>query len=184
MLCQVTYSKISGAPEELVAVRSMVPLLRWANAAPWPQVGVDVVSLDRIDRAGELAVRRFTCGEQELAALDSLAYRGPDDSLRMTAATWAVKESAIKAAGGRPDGFSWTSIYVAHDRGSIGQLATFLGDAIRDITGSSACHWCRYEWRLPAPGAHGMAAWCTADSAVWAIAVQAPTDIDCARRGW
>jgi phosphopantetheinyl transferase (holo-ACP synthase) len=158
-----------------------VPLASWVSDGRWPHVGVDVVSLDRIGRAGERAVLRLICGADELAAAGA---GGTVSGLHRAAATWAVKEAAIKAAGGRPAGFLWTSIHVTHDSAGAGPLAAFLGGAIRDITGSSSSGWCRYAWQLPVPDARGVAAWCAADGAVWAIAIDAPAEAtrDCGSR--
>ena len=105
-----------------------------------PHVGVDVVSIDRIARAGD-------------------------------AVTWAVREAAVKAAGGRPPGFEWASIQDSHDHRGTGELAAFLGAALGEGTGVPAAGWCGYEWRLPLPAAGGTAAWCADDNAIWAIAI-------------
>lgn len=85
--------------------------------------------------------------------------------------TWAVREAAVKAAGGRPAGFEWASILVSHDRRGHSDLGTFLGTALLEGTGSPAAGWCGYQWSPPLPAAHGEAAWCADDGAIWAIAI-------------
>jgi hypothetical protein len=118
-----------------------------------PRVGVDVVSIDRIVRAGD-------------------------------AVTWAVREAAVKAAGGRPAGFEWASIRVSHDGRSTGELATLLGAALLEGTGRPAAGWCGYEWSPPLPGAHGTAAWCADDNAIWTIAVSGTGAGSCDYGSW
>jgi hypothetical protein len=159
-------------------MRRLVPPRAWLRDCPRPRVGIDVVSLDRIRRAGEPEVRRLVCDEPERAALDQLGGR---PGLQVTAATWAVKEAAVKAAGGRPAGFRWPSVRVEHYPAGGGQLAGFLGGAILDVTGDRPCGWCRYQWRLPVPEAAGTAVWGMADGAVWVIALAAGAGV-CAGR--
>lgn len=154
-----------------------------AGAGPRPRLGIDVVSLDRIARAGAPAVRQFCCGPAERAELDRRAGRDGDGGLGRTVATWAVKEAAIKAAGGRPAGFDWTLIHVSHD-GAADRLHALLGAALRGCTGSRPRGWCRYEWDLAGPCRGGAAAWCVADGAVWAIAIETSTEIHCDRGDW
>ncbi|WP_030450112.1 4'-phosphopantetheinyl transferase superfamily protein [Herbidospora cretacea] len=60
-------------------------------------IGVDIVSADRLSRAAERGGATFARHLTTLAERD----RGLD------AATFPVKESLIKAVGGRPPGFSW-----------------------------------------------------------------------------
>jgi phosphopantetheinyl transferase (holo-ACP synthase) len=144
-------------------------------------VGVDVVSVARIEKAGDLAVRRLVCGAGELAALDQvLRHRAARDRLLLTAATWALKEAAVKAAGGRPAAFRWPMISVAHGEPEPGEFAAFLGDAVRQVTGDRARGWCRFEWLEPEPRANGVGTWGTADGAVWAIVLEAPAVLEAA----
>jgi phosphopantetheinyl transferase (holo-ACP synthase) len=154
-----------------------------AGAGPCPRLGVDVVSLDRIARAGAPDVRQFCCGPAERAELDRRAGRDGDGGLGLTAATWAVKEAAIKAAGGRPAGFDWASIQVRHD-GAAGRLHALLGAALRGCTGSLPRGWCSYAWGPARPGGRGAAAWCVADGAVWALAIETSTETHCDRGNW
>ncbi|HUC27621.1 MAG TPA: 4'-phosphopantetheinyl transferase superfamily protein [Streptosporangiaceae bacterium] len=149
------------------------------SLAGFPHIGVDVVSLSRIAKAGDREVRRFACGPSDLAAIDTAASH-PDEILPLTAATWAVKEAAIKAAGGRPDGFAWSSIRVGHCGPSPTCVARLAGRALRNCTGSAISYGCHYEWSLAVPAPRGVAAWCVADGAVWAVAVEEQT---CANGG-
>lgn len=145
--------------------------------SPWPRgprIGVDVVPVDRIERAGESDVRRFACGPRDFAV----------GTLHQTAATWAVKEAAIKVMGGRPPGFSWPAIAVSHHRESTGRLGRLLGDALMDGVHGSGCRWCEYEWLLPSQTARGLAAWCVANNAVWALAIEIPVNSVAQGESW
>lgn len=174
-------------------MNSFVPSAAWTPGASWPHVGVDVVSVARIDKAGEAAVRRLVCGGRELAALEVYLRRRPaGNSLLLTAATWAVKEAAVKAAGGRPPGFGWPMVSVEHYGSAPGRLGAFLGEAVRQATGrqatgSRAGGWCRYQWRQSVPTASGLGAWAAADGSVWAIVLESVPDMvrcDDGKGGW
>lgn len=107
--------------------------------APPVLVGVDVVEVDRISRAvaysGPAYARHVTApGEHPL-------HEDPDMA---TAASVAIKESLVKALGGRPPGFSW------HDFTARGDVAwgdhrengtdwarALLDDAVPEVAAST-----------------------------------------------
>jgi phosphopantetheinyl transferase (holo-ACP synthase) len=166
------------------AMNSFSPRASSVRGGSWPHVGVDVVSIARIEKAGDLAVRRLVCGARELAALDRhLRHRSAPDRLLVTAATWALKEAAVKAAGGRPAAFRWPMISVAHGCQEPGELTAFLGDAVCQVTGDKARGWCRFEWQASGPSAHGVGTWGTADGAVWAVVLEMVMEQDDGTKG-
>lgn len=117
------------------------------------RVGVDAVSVARIERALQHGLGRRLC-------------RGPADAdgagavpggsgcpasgqaaVACAAVCWSVREAVIKIAGGRPDGFDWRDILVRHRHPAE----------------------CRYAW--PAEETEGIAWWAAANGIVRSVAV-------------
>ncbi|HEX6470703.1 MAG TPA: 4'-phosphopantetheinyl transferase superfamily protein [Streptosporangiaceae bacterium] len=148
---------------------------------PYPRVGVDIVDLGRIARARRNGLDQHICSvpeRAELAAYDDSGRggesRGEAGSLRRLAATWAVKEAAIKAAGGRPENFSWTAIRVFHASRAAGHLARLAGAALHEAVGTPPDGRCHYLWPGSPAGPYGAAAWCAPDDLLMAITIAAP----------
>jgi phosphopantetheinyl transferase (holo-ACP synthase) len=139
-----------------------------------PHVGIDAVRLDRIARIDRRTLGRHICGESELAALSAAASGDTDAGLRRTAATWAVKEAAVKARGGRTDDFSWPAIRVMHEHRPAGRLTRLVDAAMGDLAGDRPSGYCSYQWRGSDAGPGGVAAWTAADDLVLAIAIDIP----------
>jgi phosphopantetheinyl transferase (holo-ACP synthase) len=150
-----------------VAMRSILvdPSLR-------PHVGIDAVRLDRIARIDRRTLTRHICGESESAALTAAAAGDADAGLRRTAATWAVKEAAVKAGGGRTDDFSWPAIRVTHERRPTSRFIQLVDAAIEDLAGDRPSGYCRYQWRDFDTDPGGVAAWGTVGEFVVAIAIE------------
>ncbi|MFI7448386.1 hypothetical protein ACIBQX_12885 [Nonomuraea sp. NPDC049714] len=89
-------------------------------------VGVDIVEVDRIVRAGRRGGGVFdrrltTAAERDLGP-------GP--------AAFSVKESLIKAVGGRPPGFAWHD-FEAESRPPAGRGASLLEEAAGELAAST-----------------------------------------------
>jgi hypothetical protein len=133
-------------------------------AAP-PRLGVDLVSVARIERALEHGLRGRIAGAAELAA-----WPDPDDA-GTAAALWAVKEAAIKVAGGRPAGFDWRDLRVQPGAPPSPPVADWLGAGLADALGAPATGWGRYD----SPGCGGgPAAWCRRGPVLVAIGLGWP----------
>ncbi|TKK84005.1 4'-phosphopantetheinyl transferase superfamily protein [Herbidospora galbida] len=89
-------------------------------------IGVDIVSADRLSRAAARGGATFARHLTTLAERD----RG------LGAATFPVKESFIKAVGGRPPGFSWHDFEAAPEPPSpwAGEL---LDEAAAELTAAT-----------------------------------------------
>jgi phosphopantetheinyl transferase (holo-ACP synthase) len=157
-----------------------------SSGPPYPRVGVDIVDLGRIARARRDGLDQHLCGapeRAELAACDDdgrgEGSRGEEGALRRLAATWAVKEAAIKAAGGRPENFSWSAIRVFHTNRAAGHLARLAGAALDEVVGTPPDGRCHYLWPGAPAGPYGAGAWCVSDDLLMAITLAAPD-----RDGW
>ncbi|MFI7585840.1 4'-phosphopantetheinyl transferase superfamily protein [Spongisporangium articulatum] len=97
-------------------------------------LGVDVTEVGRvaelIDRYGAAAVRRV-CDDAEIGRVGLEPAR--------LAAVFALKESAIKAMGGRPAGFRWQSIGTADAPAHAvpAEARRLLDDFVRDVGAGS-----------------------------------------------
>jgi phosphopantetheinyl transferase (holo-ACP synthase) len=107
-------------------------------------VGVDAVELDRIaclagpgesNPFGRLYDRVAAAGERELAAAVDAAFGLPAAG---AAALLAVKEAAVKAAGGRPPRFTWRDVVCMADLPDLppdaaAVLASFEDDVLPGV---------------------------------------------------
>jgi holo-[acyl-carrier protein] synthase len=126
-------------------------------------MGVDIVEVDRIVRAarrgGGVFDRRVTTAvERELGP-------GP--------AAFSVKESLIKAVGGRPAGFAWHD-FEAEPRPPAGWGGSLLTEgaayAVRGASGRAALHRLRPEGGADVTVA-GAARWGTGDGLFVSLAI-------------
>jgi holo-[acyl-carrier protein] synthase len=105
-------------------------------------IGVDAVELDRVGAlAGpggtDLYDRVAAPGEREVAAEVARSFDRPAAG---PAALLAVKEAAVKAAGGRPRGFTWRDVVLDHDQPDVpAEAAAVLGSFEED--GLTAASW-------------------------------------------
>ncbi|GAA3829089.1 hypothetical protein GCM10022226_57390 [Sphaerisporangium flaviroseum] len=94
--------------------------------APAVLIGVDIVDADRLARAGDRGGALFrrhltTSAERDLVADD---------------AVFSVKESFIKAVGGRPPGFSWHDFEARPERPAA-WTGRLLDEASEELTAST-----------------------------------------------
>jgi 4'-phosphopantetheinyl transferase superfamily len=134
-------------------------------ATAMPRLGVDLVSVARIERALDHGLLARISDAAELARWSR--PDGPDTA----AAIWAVKEAAIKVAGGRPAGFDWRDIRVEPGSSPSPPVPRWLGAGLQDALGTPATGWSTCDW--PA-SAGGQAAWCRCGPVVVAIGLGWP----------
>jgi phosphopantetheinyl transferase (holo-ACP synthase) len=134
-------------------------------ATAMPRLGVDLVSVARIERALDHGLLARISDAAELAGW---ARPGDPDT---AAAIWAVKEAAIKVAGGRAAGFDWRDIRVRPGSSQSPPVPRWLGAGLHDALGTPATGWSTYDWSASA-GCH--AAWCRCGPVVVAIGVGWP----------
>jgi 4'-phosphopantetheinyl transferase superfamily protein len=134
-------------------------------AREMPRLGVDLVSVTRIERALEHGLLRRISDAAELAG-----WARPD-GLDTAAALWAVKEAAVKVAGGRPAGFDWRDIRVEPGAPPSPPVPRWLGAGLGDALGTPATGWSTYHW---AASAGGQAAWCRCGPVVVAVGMGWP----------
>ena len=115
-------------------------------------IGVDAVELDRVGRlAGpggtDLYDRVAAAGEREMAAEVARSFDRPRAG---PAALLAVKEAAVKAAGGRPRGFTWRDVVLGPEQPEVpAEAAAVLASFEED--GLPAARW-SCGVRLTGPG--------------------------------
>lgn len=119
--------------------------------APPVLVGVDVVEVDRISRAvaysGPAYARHVTAPDEHPL------HEDPDLA---TAASVAVKESLVKALGGRPPGFSWHDFTARAEVVGDGWARALLDDAVPELAASTEV--ALTEYRAYAVGGASLAA--------------------------
>jgi phosphopantetheine--protein transferase-like protein len=138
-----------------------------APFALFAELGVDVVSLERMAKLLEHGLLDRLCAAGERAHLDDAVAADPGVGLDVVAATWAIKEAAVKVAGGRPPQFGWHDIEVRH--ASSDDPAPPLLAAALPSAGSNCPRRATFRW-LTGACASGTAAWRTADGRVFAVA--------------
>jgi phosphopantetheine--protein transferase-like protein len=132
-----------------------------ARAGQRRRIGIDVVHLGRLDRMhhelGTLLEARLWHPDERLAAQDLQA----GDRLRSLAASLAVKEAWVKAAGRRPPGWVFSDANLVPGAASRGDAAAALAVFAQDMLTTPAETGCLHaDHRSPsqAPGA-GLPAW-------------------------
>lgn len=83
-----------------------------------PRIGIDLVRIDRLSRAGvaDDLVARAVLGEAELR----WALADPGSAVGLAAGV-ALKEATVKCAGGRWSGFDWRHIRIVRARPGLGR---------------------------------------------------------------
>lgn len=155
-------------------------------AALRPAVGVDVVRVERFARAVSHGLLARVCAPPELQHLHAGRWpvlpgcSGPEPALA-AAATWAVKEAAIKIVGGRPPGFDWRSVRVRHHEVPAAleepwqrMLQELLTASLEDGLAARPAGICTYHWTRPRAFPGGIAAWTWRDGLVSAVAISTP----------